>query len=84
MKTPSADIAEAASGTKRPLITAERAAGFTVVSDPSGLTGHSQSRVINCGRFKEDLQLTPYAAGGTVIIKQQRPLQVAEGDISVA
>lgn len=82
MKMPSADIAEAASGTKQPLITAEQAAGFT--NDPSGLTSHSQSRVINCGRFKEDLQLTPYAAGGTVIIKQQRPAQVAEGDISVA
>lgn len=82
MKTACADKAEAAGGTKQPLIAAEPAASFT--NDPSGLTGHSESRVINWGRFKEDLQLTFCAAGGSVIIKRQQPAQVVEGHISVA
>lgn len=77
VKVASADVAEAASGTKQPLI----AAGFT--NHPCGLAGHSQSRLINCGRFKEDLPPTSCAAGGSVIVKQRRPAQVVEGDISV-
>lgn len=74
VKTAIAPIAEAVSGTKRPLNAAEPAAGFA--NDPPGFGGHSESRVINWGRFKEDLQVTSCAAGGSVIIqRQQQPAQ---------
>lgn len=47
-------------------------------NDPPGFSGHSESRVINWGRFKEDLQVTSCAAGGSVIIKQQQQQQPAQ------
>lgn len=69
VKTASAPIAGVTSGTKRPLNAAQTAAGFA--NDPGG---QLESRVINWGRFKEDLQVTSCAAGGSVI-KQQQPAQ---------